>query len=113
MKLIISKIKKAIVKSEAFIGAFVTTQIITASNNKILAAYSNADISSVTDGINILKDIALAVVGGIGVIFLSLGVVDFATSLSAHDTSQQIQGIKKAIAGVIMIAVPVILKLFT
>lgn len=106
------KIKDRIKKLSVFIGVFMASQIINVKNNVVMAKYSNADISEVTGGIDILKDIALAVVGGIGVIFLAFGVVDFATSFSAHDTSQQMQGIKKATAGIIMVAVPVIIKLF-
>ena len=107
-----NRLKSRIIKTSVFISAFMTAQIINVSNNVVMAKYSNADISEVTDGINILEDIALAIVGGIGVIFLSFGVVDFATALSAHDTSQQMQGIKKAIAGIVMVAVPIIIKLF-
>lgn len=108
----IAKLKGKIRKAFVFIYAFIVAQIINVKNNVVMAKYSNADISEVTGGIDILKDIALAVVCGIGVIFLAFGVVDFATSFSAHDTSQQMQGIKKATAGIIMVAVPVIIKLF-
>lgn len=108
----VNKLKSRIIKATIFIYAFMSTQIVNISNNVVMAKYSNADISEVTDGFDILKDLALAVVGAIGVIFLAFGVVDFATSFSAHDTSQQMQGIKKATAGIIMVAVPIIIKLF-
>ncbi len=109
----INKLKSRIIKTSVFISAFMTVQIINVRKNVVMAKYSNADISEVTDGMDIFKDLTLAFVGGIGVIFLALGVLDFATALSAHDTSQQMQGIKKATAGIIIIAVPVIIKLFT
>lgn len=107
-----NKIKKIIIRVGAFAVAFIPTQIA-ASNNRVMAAYSNADISSVTSGIDILTDIVLAIVGGIGVIFLALGVLDFATAVTAHDTTQQLSGIKKAVAGIVVIAVPVIVKLLS
>lgn len=108
----VSKLIRRIIKISVFIYVFMSAQIINVSNNVVMAKYSNADISEVTDGIDIFKDLTLAFVGGIGIIFLALGVLDFATALSAHDTSQQMQGIKKATAGIIIIAIPVIIKLF-
>lgn len=109
----VSKIKGRIKKVSVFIGVFMASQIINVRNNAVMAKYSDADISEVTGGLGILEDIALAIVGCIGVIFLSYGAVDFATSISSHDTSQQLQGIKKAVGGVVMVAVPIIIKLFT
>lgn len=108
----VNKLKSRIIKATIFIHAFMSAQIVNISNNVVMAKYSNADISEVTDGIDILKDITLAFVAGIGVIFLALGIVDWATAFSSHDTSQQMQGIKKATAGIIIIAIPVIITLF-
>ena len=68
-------------------------------------------VKEVTDGINVIKDLVLGCVGGVGVIFLAWGLLDFGTGYSAHDTTQQSQAIKKVIGGLIMIAVPAILKL--
>ena len=68
-------------------------------------------VSEVTEGIGVLKDLVLACVGGVGVIFLAWGLLDFGTAYSAHDTTQQSASIKKVIGGLIMIAVPSILKL--
>ena len=68
-------------------------------------------VSEVTEGIDVLKDLVLACVGGVGVIFLAWGLLDFGTAYSAHDTTQQSAAIKKVVGGLIMIAVPSILKL--
>ena len=57
------------------------------------------------------QDLVLGCVGGVGVIFLAWGLLDFGTGYSAHDTTQQSQAIKKVIGGLVMIAVPAILKL--
>lgn len=65
----------------------------------------------VTDGIDVIKELVLGCVGGVGVIFLAWGLLDFGTGYSAHDTTQQSQAIKKVIGGLIMVAVPAILKL--
>ena len=40
-----------------------------------------------------------------------LALLDFGTAYAAHETTQQSQAIKKVIGGLIMIAVPAILKL--
>lgn len=52
-------------------------------------------MTEVTDGINVIKDLVLGCVGGVGVIFLAWGLLDFGTGYSAHDTTQQSQAIKK------------------
>lgn len=70
----------------------------------------NAAVTEVTDGINVLETIVLTCVGGVGVIFLAWGIMDFGSAYSAHDTTQQSMAIKKVIGGLIMVAVPVILK---
>lgn len=80
---------------------------ITATSQK---AYAKGDVTEVTDGIDVLKDIVLAAVSGVGIIFLAWGLLDFGTAYSAHETSQQSAAIKKVVGGIIMIAVPAILK---
>lgn len=70
------------------------------------------NVAEVTNGIEILKTLALSLVQGVGVIFLAWGLLDFATAYSAHDTSQQSVAIKKCVGGVVAIAVPGIVKLF-
>lgn len=72
---------------------------------------TDTGVTEVTDGIGVIKDLVLGCVGGVGVIFLAWGLLDFGTGYSAHDTTQQSQAIKKVIGGLIMIAVPAILKL--
>ena len=72
---------------------------------------TDTGVTEVTDGINVIKDLVLGCVGGVGVIFLAWGLLDFGTGYSAHDTTQQSQAIKKVIGGLIMIAVPASLKL--
>lgn len=69
------------------------------------------DVSEITNGIDTIKTIVLACVGGVGVVFLAWGLLDFGTAYSAHDTTQQSQAIKKVIGGLIMVAVPSILTL--
>lgn len=72
---------------------------------------TDTGVSDVTDGIDVIKDLVLGCVGGVGVIFLAWGLLDFGTAYAAHETTQQSQAIKKVIGGLIMVAVPAILKL--
>lgn len=72
---------------------------------------TDTGVTDVTDGIDVIKELVLGCVGGVGVIFLAWGLLDFGTAYAAHETTQQSQAIKKVIGGLIMIAVPAILKL--
>lgn len=75
-------------------------------------AASDKDIKEVTDGIETLKKLVLSCVQGVGVILLAWGLLDLGTNYSAHDTTQQMMGVKKTVGGIIVIAVPGIIKLF-
>ena len=91
-------------------------RILTVSPMLAKAADKKSDttdtgVSDVTDGIDVIKDLVLGCVGGVGVVFLAWGLLDFGTAYAAHETTQQSQAIKKVIGGLIMIAVPAILKL--
>lgn len=85
------------------------TTIVVAAKNK--TDQTDTGVTEVTDGIGVIKDLVLGCVGGVGVIFLAWGLLDFGTAYAAHETTQQSQAIKKVIGGLIMIAVPAILKL--
>ncbi len=58
---------------------------------------TDTGVSDVTDGIDVIKDLVLGCVGGVGVIFLAWGLLDFGTAYAAHETTQQSQAIKKVI----------------
>ena len=86
-----------------------STPIRALAAEKGKSAATDTGVKEVTDGIDVIKE--LGCVGGVGVIFLAWGLLDFGTGYSAHDTTQQSQAIKKVIGGLIMVAVPAILKL--
>ena len=67
---------------------------------------TDTGVSDVTDGINVIKDLVLGCVGGVGFIFLACGLLDFCTAYAAHQTSEHIQVIKKVVGGLIMVSVP-------
>lgn len=59
------------------------------------SAATDTGVKEVTDGIDVIKELVLGCVGGVGVIFLAWGLLDFGTGYSAHDTTQQSQAIKR------------------
>lgn len=63
-------------------------------------------IAQVNNGLNVLRTLVKGVVSGVGFIILMLGVVDFGTGISEHNSTQQHEGIKKIVAGVIVCAAP-------
>ncbi len=85
-----------------------STPIRALAAEKGKSAATDTGVKEVTDGIDVIKELVL---GCVGVIFLAWGLLDFGTGYSAHDTTQQSQAIKKVIGGLIMVAVPAILKL--
>lgn len=72
---------------------------------------TDTGVKDVTSGIDVIKDLVLGCVGGVGIIFLAWGLLDFGTAYSDRNISEQSQAIKKVVGGLIMIAVPAILKL--
>lgn len=96
------------------IAAMILCTVCFLANHTIIRAADDkkTDVAEVTNGIEVLKTLALSLVQGVGVIFLAWGLLDFATAYSAHDTSQQSIAIKKCVGGVVAIAVPGIVKLF-
>ena len=46
---------------------------------------TDTGVKEVTDGIDVIKELVLGCVGGVGVIFLAWGLLDFGTGYSAHD----------------------------
>ena len=105
-----SKFKKKVTKL-LVTGEVLGTGLILNYTNVL--AKGSKELKSVTDGIDTLKNLVLAAIGGVGVIFLAWGLMDFGTAYSAHDSSQQMQGIKKVIGGLIIIAVPALIKILT
>ncbi len=89
----------------------VMAAVLICTNKAVCLAAESKEVKQVTDGIDVIKNLVLACVAGVGVIYLAWGLMDFGTAYSAHETTQQAQAIKKVIGGLIMIAVPAILKL--
>ena len=82
-----------------------------AADKKKSGGTTDTGVADVTAGIDVIKDLVLGCVGGVGVIFLAWGLLDLGTAYAAHQTSEQSQAIKKVVGGLIMVAVPSILTL--
>ena len=78
---------------------FTSTPIRALAAEKGKSTATDTGVKEVTDGIGVIKELVLGCVGGVGVIFLAWGLLDFGTGYSAHDTTQQSQAIKKVIGG--------------
>lgn len=109
-------IKKMIAFVKKQKGKFAAALIpaVCLSNTVVAFAADKGDkaVKEITDGIDLLKKIVLSSVAGVGIIFLAMGVIDFASAYSAHDTTQQTMAIKKVIGGIITIATPAIIAVF-
>ena len=103
--------RRPVVAPAPYSRLFTSTPIRALAAEKGKSTAPDTGVKEVTEGIDVIKELVLGCVGGVGVIFLAWGLLDFGTGYSAHDTTQQSQAIKKVIGGLIMIAVPAILKL--
>lgn len=70
---------------------FTSTPIRALAAEKGKSTATDTGVKEVTDGIDVIKELVLGCVGGVGVIFLAWGLLDFGTGYSAHDTTQQSQ----------------------
>lgn len=105
------KQKSALIISMLYYRVLTSSPMTALAKEKEGGTTTDTGVSDVTDGIDVIKDLVLGCVGGVGVIFLAWGLLDFGTAYAAHETTQQSQAIKKVIGGLIMVAVPAILKL--
>lgn len=62
----------------------------------------------ITTSITNLTSLVFTVLGGIGTIYLALGIFDFSSAISGHDPSQQKQGLTRIVSGLMMISVKLI-----
>ena len=103
--------KGAFALSFAYTYALVYTPTIVMADKDSKKDVSDTGVKEVTEGIGVIKDLVLGCVGGVGVIFLAWGLLDFGTAYADRNTTEQSSAIKKVVGGLIMVAVPAILKL--
>lgn len=80
----------------------------------IIMGYSYMPVyatAEVTGMINNIYTLVVAIISAAGAVILAWGVFDFATAYQSHDSSQQTQGLKKVISGVLCICCGVVISL--
>jgi len=82
----------------------------------VFAAVSNmtitvcaADVSTITQPLNSLKTLMIAVIGAIGVIILAKNVMEFAQAYQNQDSSTMNSALKGIVAGIMMAGISTVL----
>lgn len=101
---IISKVGRKLFLSISAVYASVWLSLSTGTNS--LAA---GDTSAVTQPLDNLKTLVLAVIGAIGIIILAKNVMEFAQAYQAQDSATMNSALKGIVAGVIMAGIATVL----
>lgn len=100
-------------KKRKMAGTLLTAVFVMTQSVMVFGAGEYELPETFTAGLTFIKNAVLAVVTTVGVVYLALGLMDFGAGVTAHDGSQQMQGIKKAAAGFFIAAVPAMVLIFT
>ena len=71
--------------------------------------YADTDTSAVTQPLDSLKTLVIAVIGAVGVIILAKNVMEFAQAYQQQDSSTMNSALKGIVAGVIMAGISTVL----
>lgn len=104
MKNMIKNFKKKVVS--AVTGAFTYSMLMTST---CLAAGTTASTSTVTQPLENLKTLVVAVIGAVGVIILAKNVMEFAQAYQQQDSSTMNSALKGIVAGVMMAGISTVL----
>ena len=76
----------------------------------VMNAYAtDTDVSTVTDPLNNLKTLLIAIVAAVGVIILVKNVMEFAQAYQAQDSSTMHSALKGIVAGIIMAGISAVI----
>lgn len=84
-------------------GAFFATMCFSQS------AFAAAGTTAVTQPLNNLKTLVIAIIGAVGVIILAKNVMEFAQAYQQQDSSSMNSALKGIVAGVIMAGISTVL----
>lgn len=84
---------------------------IAALNGMTAMVYANADTSAVTQPLDNLKTLVIAIIGAIGVIILAKNVMEFAQAYQQQDSSTMNSALKGIVAGVMMAGISSVLTI--
>ena len=94
-------------KVTAFVsGVAMTTTMMT---TQVFAAGSTSGTSAVTQPLENLKTLLIAVIGAVGVIILAKNVMEFAQAYQQQDSSTMNSALKGIVAGVMMAGISAVL----
>ena len=106
MKNRLEKVKKKIVSVIA--GVTMATTLM--STQVLAASGSAASTSTVTQPLESLKTLVIAVIGAVGVIILAKNVMEFAQAYQQQDSSTMNSALKGIVAGVMMAGISAVLS---
>jgi len=101
MKKIFNKIKEKVVP--VLSGAITMTSLVTTQ------AMASGSTSTVTQPLENLKTLVIAVIGAVGVIILAKNVMEFAQAYQQQDSSTMNSALKGIVAGVMMAGISAVL----
>ncbi|MDF2908691.1 MAG: hypothetical protein K0R34_4012, partial [Herbinix sp.] len=88
---------------EGVFGAIMACNLFTAT------AYASSGTSSVTQPLDNLKTLVIAVIGAVGVIILAKNVMEFAQAYQQQDSSTMNSALKGIVAGLMMAGISAVL----
>lgn len=91
----------------------IKTLIMMAVMAAMLCVTACAESSGLDAKMNTIYELVMTIVQGIGLILIAFGLMDLGPGISAHDTAQQLQGMKKIGGGGIMLLGPQIIVLLS
>ncbi len=74
-------------------------------------AFASTDTSAITNPLNNLKTLVIAVIGAIGVIILAKNVMEFAQAYQQQDSSTMNSALKGIVAGIMMAGISTVLTI--
>ena len=83
--------------------------VSTMMSSNVLAA-GGGDTSTITQPLDNLKTLVIAIIGAVGVIILAKNVMEFAQAYQQQDSSTMNSAIKGIVAGVIMAGISTVLS---
>ena len=104
MKGFFKNMKKKVVPAVA--GTFTGAMLMTST---CFAANANAGTAAVTQPLDNLKTLIIAVIGAVGVIILAKNVMEFAQAYQQQDSSTMNSALKGIVAGVMMAGISTVL----
>lgn len=102
------KRKRRMVKGVLQKLCFSMGMLLTVSN-PVMAAKNDA--SSVTAPLDALKELVLAIIAAVGVIYLAKNIMEFAQAYQLQDSASMNSALKGIVGGVIMVGISTVLTL--